>query len=447
MVLLGLVWGAVLTGSFKNDTGMVCDCPGIIGPGSCDRWSTEMARATTPTLLSLDRYAKIMGISPAFFNGGGDIDLASGAVLFPIDNAQNSIWPQYSWQNADQVSREELALEIQTAEQEISDFLGYSPVYKWTESERYYMPRPYKPEYSGYRVALNVGGEDRSLRLKRGYFVSGGRRKSTLVSAALAVVYSDPDADGWNELATVTVAAPAGTASASEIKMYFTGRGGVDAYEIRDFISRTMIGANVVFKVSAWMLIDPSITEELPTNNGDGKGADFTDPLSFVTTVDIYRVINDTTQNHVLFTIADVLGGTPTTFGGMIYRLDDEVVIPIEATYSAVDGWARTDSYWGYADYVDLWYYSGVSEELSNDYALAIAYLATARLERIFYANNNATALASRLREDLAVSPQGMFIRVSNDVLDNPFGTRRGEYEAWKKIRRFKQSRNVGGAL
>lgn len=407
-----------------------------------------MARASTPTLLGLDRYAKIMGINPAMFNGGGAIDLASGKVLFPIDNAQNQIWPQYAWQNSDMVSREELAFLIAEAERDVADFLGYFPAYNWVENERYFMPRPFRPEFSGYRVVLNVGAEDRNMRLKRGYFISGGRRKSVLVSSEVTVTYSDPNLDGWDELATVQVAAPASMVSVSEIRMFFPGKAGSPSYEIRDFLSRTVVGANVIFALNTWQLVKPDLAEALPTNDGDGKSVDFEDPTTFTSTVDIYRVYNDITQDQCLFTTVDTQGGTPTTQGGMLYQIDQDMIVPIEATYNATTGrWDRLDSVSGYADYVDLWYYSGVAEELSNDYALAIAYLATARLERIFYANNNATALAAWLREDLAISVKDQFVRTPPEALTNPFGSRRGEYEAWKKIRRYKQSRNVGGAL
>jgi hypothetical protein len=406
-----------------------------------------MATAKTRTMLSLDRYAKIMGINPAFFNGGGDIELADGSVLFPVENNQNQIWPQYSWQNADMVSREDLAMEIAQAEQEIVSYLGYYPVFNWTESERHFLPRHFKPELSSYRTLMDVGGNERSVRLNLGYFMNGGRRSNTLILANALVTYVDADLDGWEEQATVTVPAPGSYDSLDEIRMYFPGNSGEDGYEIRDFISKKLAGNNIVFTLYAWMLVNPNILEALPTNSGKGKYADFNNPSSFVQNVDIYRVFNDDSQPHVKFHVPDMYTSEVSNAYGFLYQIDNNFVVPVDGSYS--NGvWTRDDITIGYADYADLWYYSGIKDTLSDDFAQAIAYLATARLEKVFYANNNATALAANLREYMNESEQGgSFKMAPPDVMTNPFGTKRGEWMAWRRLSRYKPLRNTGGSL
>ena len=73
-----------------------------------------MSRATTPTLLSLDRYAQIMSLNPAHFSG------AAGATFWPEITSCDDVWPQYSWQHQYEfVSREELAIAISEAEGDI----------------------------------------------------------------------------------------------------------------------------------------------------------------------------------------------------------------------------------------------------------------------------------------------------------------------------------------
>jgi hypothetical protein len=95
-----------------------------------------MAIARTRTMLSLDRFANVMGISPVQFNGCGSVQLSSGNQIFPIKNGMESIWPQFDYQATDRVSREQLAVLIRNAEHEISSFLGFYPTPVWVEDEQ-----------------------------------------------------------------------------------------------------------------------------------------------------------------------------------------------------------------------------------------------------------------------------------------------------------------------
>jgi len=107
-------------------------------------------------------------------------------------------------------------------------------------------------------------------------------------------------------------------------------------------------------------------------------------------------------------------------------------------------------------DQVKLFYYageqsddwmSGVSiDPLSHYMAQAIAWMATARLERPFCACSNVTSLAIHLKEDLSFSTdQGRFI--SDTILNNPFGTRRGEVQAWQRVSMLIDSAVTGVAV
>lgn len=417
-----------------------------------------MARASTRTMLSLDKYAKIMGISPMLFNGGYQIELANGETLFPVNNAQNDTWPQYSWQNVDQVSREDLARQIQLAEYEIVSFLGYYPMPVWTIGERHDLPRHYRPELRWQSVSQDVSLSDRKVMTNFSKFISGGRRGTTFI-ANVAITYSDPDGDGWKELATITCPTTS-TYQISELKIYFAGRNGEPEYEIRDFKTKTYSANVLTITLNSWLLVDPDNYEVLPTDDTDGKYVDMSNTAIMETTVDVYREYNDTTQNHALFYTENYQTGAVTTQGGLIYRDSaDDFVIPIEADYdSATSQWNRVYAQCGYPDYVDLWYYSGINtsnktvktmdDYLPDDLAMAIAYLTTARLERIYYSNNNATALASQLREDLSKSFTGEFRQIDRElVLSNPFGTLNGEVKAWRLVSRYRTALRSGGAL
>ena len=126
-----------------------------------------MAISSTKTLLSLDRYCTIMGINPVHFNGGGSVSLASGKTLFPIENASNLVWPQFNWQNHDQVSRDELAVAILNAESEIKSYIGFSVAPDWEENVRYDMNNSFRPGYGSY---------SRNITLATRKYISGGRK-------------------------------------------------------------------------------------------------------------------------------------------------------------------------------------------------------------------------------------------------------------------------------
>src|SRR3990167_7828960 len=86
-----------------------------------------LATPTMPlpyTLLSLPRYALIMGIAPLHFHQG--FYASTNPQLFP-NSGCTQIWYQHDWQNFDHVSREQLAMEIANAEQEIANLVGYWP--------------------------------------------------------------------------------------------------------------------------------------------------------------------------------------------------------------------------------------------------------------------------------------------------------------------------------
>jgi hypothetical protein len=393
-----------------------------------------MAFAQRQTLLSLDRYAKIMGISPVHFSGANQIELDDGRLLFPIDNAQNNIWPQFSWQNSDQISRDELSLQIALAESDISKYLGFYPAPKWVERERHAYQTAYRP---GYTFA-SIQDSQLKIRLDHGKFINGGKRKVSLIQASVDVVYSDPDGDGFNEIASVTFSVNE-PFNIGEVRIYFEGYNGEKTYEIRDPLTITypaQYPGNYVFKYYAWQMINPAKLTVLPTDDTDGKVVNLNDPTTTVSKVDVYREYNYTDNSCCVMYKPD-----GTSVNGNLARTGDaEYVLTLpEESISEYT-------------HCELSYYSGnidvfSPDYLTDDFATAIAYLATARLDRVFFANNNATSFAINLMDDWAITPQGMFKNPPRDTFTNPFGTRRGEVMAWNRISRYNSMRTSGGSL
>jgi hypothetical protein len=295
-----------------------------------------------------------------------------------------------------------------------------------------------------------------------------------LIASRAAVVYSDADGDTYAETATVT-----GTTTvtdAREIHFFFVSQGGEPEWEIRPCRSLTLTAGGVYTATFwTWQLIDPDLWETLPDDQDNIAAIEATTG-NIETAVDVYAVYNDTTAvSAQLLWEPDPSYGTVCSCGGSgcaACALTEQdgclhvrdamlgLVVPQPGTYDS------DEAVWGGAGYAvcrdpdmaKIWYYSGelaqdylkeknAAEPLSDRWARAIAYLATARLERPICNCGNAMGLFEDLRRDLAYAKDGPH-QVSFDVLDNPFGTRKGEVQAWRMVKGNARDKiSMGGAV
>lgn len=413
-----------------------------------------MSRAATPTLLSLDRWARLLHVNPVHFNGG------VGSQIWPANGACEDIWPQYSWQtNHELVGREEVAMEIAIAEQDIKNAMRHSPAATWEVDEIH-----------GWRGFTRI----QAAQTEYGMLIAPGRRAVSLIEDAAAVVYSDPDGDGWDERATVTVSTS--LTDKREIKLYTTGHSGDPEWEIRPLRSVTLSGGVATITVDAWQMFDPDLWEEYPNVGTPFDGIDVTVGANFVTTVDVYREYNDNSQASVSFYPASnsypCCGGVgcsicngAVAYSGCFSIRDNRlgIVYPFPATY--------TDGSWSYysaancqpADRVALSYYAGLQDKdylnsksldpLSHYMAETIMMLSVARLPAAVCSCNNIRDRVEDLQKDLSTLRDGgqgstLYARFqTQDIFNNPFGTRAGEVAAWKRIIRLHGEIGDGGAL
>ena len=110
-------------------------------------------------------------------------------------------------------------------------------------------------------------------------------------------------------------------------------------------------------------------------------------------------------------------------------------------------------------DQVTVDYYGGEQSDrylarytcdpLPHYLAEAVAWLATARLERPYCACGVITALNLDLRRDLSIvgTAGGTSYFAGEVVNENPFGTRLGEVRAWQRIDKMVESVATGVAL
>lgn len=403
-----------------------------------------MARASTPTWLSLDRWAAIIGgIHPAHFSG-------VYSSLFPDTTGCAALIMQYGWQGAGAIGREDIAQAIHDAEREIADYVGYSLLPDWVTDERHRTVRPARIDlYNTY--SKNQRAQGKSVQVKRAHIISGGVKAHTLIESRAAVVRSDADGDGYQETATVTSAT---TVDADEIRIFYPGESGADEWEIRPAkVTSTGAVATITFKI--WQLVDPDLWE---TKSTDASGVDGDVAANFLTAVDVYRVYNDPqTQAEFLWEEPQcaTCGGSGCTAcqlgaqDGCLRVRDTRqgFFVYSPATWDSTTGtfaagdWAESRE----PDRLRLWYYAGwrwdtpptgYYPESSVDpyWERAIAYLAAARLPGELCNCEPLKQYLTRWQEDMALTNQTRSYQTSTRVLDNPLGTQKGCLYAWDRM-------------
>jgi len=391
-----------------------------------------MARAETKTWLSLDRWAEIVGINPLHFN-------QLGSNEFPDLCGQP--WYQYDWQDADRVGRESIAMAIREAERRMAKYVGYNLLPDWHQ-EVVMTPRPVSPEL--YGKAYHPRYSRKSVKTSRGYLISGGVKATSLIEAGAAIVRSDADGDGYEELCTITVTTDV---TDCEIHVYYPGESGADNWEIRPIkVSSSGGVATITFK--SWQAVDPDAMEALNpspiTAETDGN---------YITTVDVYRVYNDpqtqatfmwenlpdtcdcgdddcevcawSTQTGCLQTRNSRLGYF--TFAPASWDSDSEIFTSAEYVVAREPEKMR------------LYYYSGWKDqdrvcptvEMDRELERAIAHFAATLLDRDMCACNNVQHYLDYWREDLARAGTDVVYQNTQTILGCPFGTMRGAVYAY----------------
>jgi hypothetical protein len=220
----------------------------------------------------------------------------------------------------------------------------------------------------------------------------------------------------------------------------------------------------------AWQLLDPDQWEALPTD----AGAEAINLVTgdYIDTVDVYRVYTDYSQHSAEFfwepRYYGVVcpecsnAGCPacelTVQCGCMHVRDVHrgIVVPVPSEWDSTNEQYNPQAFelCVEPDQVKLWYYAGeigqrylngsTCDPLDDQLARAIAYMATARLERQWCACNNVATLAADMRIDMIKGePDGSSYFVSDKLRDNPFGTRKGEVYAWRILRKRTKKSSV----
>lgn len=419
-----------------------------------------MSRADTPTLLSLDRYARIMGINPVHFNGA-----VGTATIFPLRGGCSDVWFQRSYQASDRVSREDLAAAIASAEEDIATYLGYWPAPVWISREMHPYPRHHRPDI--FDRGLNTRGDAKSVQLRWGRFLAAGRRHAGFVGqatvAGMTLVWSDPDGDMFDERATITLPTTLTSLSRQQIKVYFDGHS-TPEWEVRPPRSVAIAAGVLTIEFDFWQLIDPALQDFYPVASPAALDIDVA--TNYVDVLDVYREYTDFSQHSAEFyweprtevwscqscAGAGCSACQTTVQCGCLHVRDVPlgIAVPVPAVWDPAAGSYTATAYTLCypPDQVKVWYQAGDMSEgflssrdldpLGRGWAEMIAYMATARLERKFCSCGNLSALQGELRVDMARSDrEGPSFFLSDAESENPFGTHKGEILAWRRLQKL----------
>lgn len=382
-----------------------------------------MARANTCTLLSLDRFAKILGINPLHFNG------AAGSEVMAAYGNCGSVYPQYTWQVPDNlVSREEIAQAIYSAEQDIKRVLGFSPAPDWECAEH-------------HSLSKGLYGMAAPIKTRYARLIQGGKRAATMMGV-MTVEYNDLDNDTLPETATATMIDTMDDDEhppLTEWHVFFRNRNASCQWEIRYPQEYQRLEGAIQATIPSWLLLDPAKVNAVTTLNGFHP----LDPLdmdNYVTEIELWRVYNDPTIGAEIYPVGCAWDSQETCLS--IHNRELGFAYP-EGIVAGMDWYACMPQY----DALDatIWYYAGDTtcgydegdklDPLSDYWAQTITWMAAARLEKPLCSCTNVQTVVASLQRDTAM-PQdaGGNAMVDFRLIGNPFGTRVGEIRTWQRV-------------
>jgi hypothetical protein len=412
-----------------------------------------MARSDTVTLLPLDRVAAIIQIDPLHFNG-------VVSARRPLRNACDDVWLQHDYQFVGRCSRESLAFALHQCEDMVAAHTGYPLLPTWIAEEDQSVETLGIVELYG-SGSTNARGHAKSITANKGYIRALGRRAVSSISVGAAVVYSDLDGDGYKE--TATASSPTTLTDPEEISVFYPGESGDDRWEIRPATITIVAGtATAVFKREQAVLPEllekmTDLTDAPPTIDGD-------DDTNFLTTVDLYRVYNDPSQQVVFYSEGSCAscGGTGCDSCGFDVETgclgirDPRLGV---LSYKRADWDVATQAYVAAAftqgrepDRMLIWYKAGWKDtrlkypnrQMDPTWERLLVYYALSKLDTDAPGCDNTRRIIRHYQEDLAKSQStgagvGSSTQISQSDLDNPLGTRRGAVDMW----RYMNSANV----
>lgn len=409
-----------------------------------------MAVASVVTMIPLDRAARLLGVDSYHFNS---ITTTRRSEVASCDD----VWFQYPWQRQGAFSREDLAAALKQAEDTVTHYLGYSLIPQWVQNEEKIVTKPANVEMFNV-TGRNARGQLKSVVTDRGYVIEGGRKAKTLIQFGAAVVYSDSNGDGYNDLATVVVATS--VTEPQEVHVFFSGNSGADKWEIRP-ISVSISGGNATITFPRYLVPLPELWERDPAEGDVWRNINGDDSNQFITTCDVYRVYNDPSAPAVLYKegcSCSSCGGTgcvvcqwSTNTGCLRVRDGRRGIVTYQAAeWDATNQEFRllssTDCCWWEPDKLFVWYRAGlVNLDLDQPYLQMdpmwerlVVFYAISLIDRKIPGCENTQNIWKMQLEDLGKSESSgdssYTYSITGRIAGNPLGTRRAAINLWRAI-------------
>lgn len=325
-----------------------------------------------------------------------------------------------------QSDREQIARALNQAFNNLSAYLGFFPSPQWhTQRVFFGGGRPYSWQ---------------TLQADYGHLIEFGSRATTVIQAGAAVVYSDSDGDGVDDLGTVTVAS---TVNVNEVQLFFQTTDGAPAvaderYQIEP-VNVSASGGTITITAPRWLFVKPSTIWDRPfkitdPNKTDRNYADTAQVAGFVTAVDVYRVYNDSTNavqvlSDPAFSQNTQLNQSLSTVG--VARIFNPMLgifqVRIEDCSLCPPNWWESV----YVSYRSGWPLSVYDRRMEHVFRNALCRLANTYMAReLCPFSKTAEEIFQEDREN-AETVEGA------QAATNPFGILRGQVEAWRTVSNY----------
>lgn len=419
--------------------------------------------------LPLDTFREIMGFNPWWFWGMADNSDSLRPGGQPGLQGCRGVVREFSWQDKDSAGRDDVRDAILRAENRLAEQLRYYPSPVYLEEE---LAWPRLPDGRFVRGGP-FDSDDRWLHvnLSTGWVRASGVEARSSISLNISVTYVDDDQDGYTETAVIGPFATTQT-DIKEVAVYFSSN---DRFGYDNTLSErwrisplnvTISGGQMTIRGPAWVFVRPILLSGVGAKDLDPNGS----PSPLASTVDIYRrytdgsstdvnlsqgvIIWETRPCHGWWCICQSCSGDP--FSGSpddpaatakavarvgIRDSKSGIVAPAEAEFNTTTGvWSSIS--WQVCsepDRVIVRYLAGYpvdsGGQMDQKFRGIVAALAAAELGRPISGCAEANRLLFYWQQDLAKTGNDKDLyATSADILDNPFGTRRGHVYAWRQV-------------
>jgi len=229
--------------------------------------------------MCIDAWMQYFSVNPLSFN---NIEIQTCVPDFYVESCSN-YWQQWQYETTT-FSKEQLGFYLETAEQQIENYLGSFVKPTWVCQEEHVLPYNYKRNKGHPHDFYNIQFQTNWKNV-----MAFGQPMQTLLGN-FPITYVDQDLDGFQETAIVTfnLTTALNLECPNTFKLYFAGQNGNSHYEICnyrtfEYDNTTLIGT-ITF--DAWILLDPALYTVKSFIRG--RAIDGCNVNNFVNSIDIY---------------------------------------------------------------------------------------------------------------------------------------------------------------